>query len=65
MEFSKFGQKFGANSGITSLMDDLGEALSGESEMIMMGGWKSRAYSSSSRCLQSATPRDSSHTKRL
>tara|TARA_R110001592_G_scaffold248308_1_gene510579 strand:- start:47499 stop:48767 length:1269 start_codon:yes stop_codon:yes gene_type:complete len=36
--FSKFGQKFGANSGITSLMDDLGEALSGESEMIMMGG---------------------------
>ena len=38
MSFSKFGQKFGANSGITSLMDDLGEALSGESEMIMMGG---------------------------
>mgnify|MGYP003631855253 CR=1 FL=1 len=38
MAFSKFGQKFGANSGITSLMDDLGEALSGESEMIMMGG---------------------------
>lgn len=38
VEFSKFGQKFGANSGITSLMDDLGEALGGESEMIMMGG---------------------------
>ncbi len=38
MEFSKFGQKFGAKAGITSLMDDLGEALSGESEMIMMGG---------------------------
>lgn len=38
MEFSKFGQKFGANSGITSLMDDLGEALGGESDMIMMGG---------------------------
>ena len=38
MTFSKFGQKFGANSGITSLMDDLGEALGGESEMIMMGG---------------------------
>jgi valine--pyruvate aminotransferase len=38
VEFSKFGKKFGANSGITSLMDDLGEALSGESEMIMMGG---------------------------
>jgi valine--pyruvate aminotransferase len=38
VEFSKFGKKFGANSGITSLMDDLGEALSGESEVIMMGG---------------------------
>lgn len=38
MEFSKFGQKFGAQAGITTLMDDLGEALSGESEMIMMGG---------------------------
>lgn len=38
VEFSKFGQKFGARAGITTLMDDLGEALSGESEMIMMGG---------------------------
>lgn len=38
MEFSKFGQKFGAQAGITTLMDDLGDALSGESEMIMMGG---------------------------
>lgn len=38
MTFSKFGKKFGANAGITSLMDDLGEALSGESSMIMMGG---------------------------
>lgn len=38
MVFSKFGQKFGADSGITSLMDDLGSALSGESSMIMMGG---------------------------
>jgi len=38
MEFSIFGQKFGAQAGITSLMADLGDALSGESEMIMMGG---------------------------
>lgn len=38
MEFSKFGNKFGAEAGITSLMADLGEALSGESTMIMMGG---------------------------
>lgn len=38
MEFSLFGQKFGAQAGITSLMADLGDALSGESEMIMMGG---------------------------
>lgn len=38
MQFSSFGNKLGANSGITSLMDDLGEAMSGESDMIMMGG---------------------------
>lgn len=38
MAFSLFGQKFGAQAGITSLMADLGDALSGESEMIMMGG---------------------------
>lgn len=38
VEFSKFGKKFGANAGITSLMDDLGSALSGESDVIMMGG---------------------------
>jgi valine--pyruvate aminotransferase len=38
VEFSRFGKKFGAEAGITSLMDDLGDALSGQSEMIMMGG---------------------------
>lgn len=35
---SKFNQKFSRESGITSLMDDLGHALSSGSDMIMMGG---------------------------
>ena len=35
---SKFGSKFGGPSGITGLMEDLGNALNSDSEMIMMGG---------------------------
>lgn len=38
MKLSSFGEKFAGKSGITTLMDDLGRALSGDSEMIMMGG---------------------------
>ena len=38
MKLSSFGQKFTTESGILSLMDDLGNALAGEQEMIMMGG---------------------------
>ena len=38
MKFSNFGEKFTSKAGITSLMEDLGEALAGESDMIMMGG---------------------------
>jgi len=38
MKLSSFGQKFTANSGITSLMDDLGNALASGDDMIMMGG---------------------------
>ena len=38
MKFSAFGQKFTADSGITSLMDDLGNALASGDDMIMMGG---------------------------
>lgn len=38
MELSKFGQKFTSEAGIISLMDDLGRALGGQDEMIMMGG---------------------------
>ncbi len=38
MKFSAFGQKFTADAGITSLMDDLGNALASGDDMIMMGG---------------------------
>lgn len=38
MKFSKFGQKFTSGAGIISLMDDLGRALGGDDEIIMMGG---------------------------
>ena len=38
MKLSSFGQKFTANAGITSLMDDLGNALASGDDMIMMGG---------------------------
>ncbi|RRJ84963.1 valine--pyruvate transaminase [Aestuariirhabdus litorea] len=38
MKLSAFGEKFTSNSGILSLMDDLGNALASGEEMIMMGG---------------------------
>lgn len=38
MKLSAFGDKFAGKSGITTLMEDLGHALAGDSEMIMMGG---------------------------
>jgi valine--pyruvate aminotransferase len=38
MKFSDFGEKFTSESGINSLMDDLGHALSNDSGLIMMGG---------------------------
>ena len=38
MKLSTFGTKFTTHSGILSLMDDLGNALATEDEMIMMGG---------------------------
>jgi valine--pyruvate aminotransferase len=38
MKLSAFGQKFTADSGINSLMDDLGNALASNQDMIMMGG---------------------------
>lgn len=38
MKFSGFGEKFTSKAGITSLMEDLGSALAGQSDMIMMGG---------------------------
>lgn len=38
MDLSKFGTKFTSGAGILSLMDDLGRALTGDDDMIMMGG---------------------------
>ncbi len=38
MNFSNFGQKFTNKSGILQLMDDLGQAMSGDSDMLMLGG---------------------------
>ncbi|WP_165854840.1 valine--pyruvate transaminase [Marinobacter sp. JSM 1782161] len=38
MKLSAFGRKFTAEAGITSLMDDLGNALASGDDMIMMGG---------------------------
>ena len=38
MKLSAFGRKFTADAGITSLMDDLGNALASGDDMIMMGG---------------------------
>tara|TARA_B100001245_G_scaffold220675_1_gene191413 strand:- start:435 stop:605 length:171 start_codon:yes stop_codon:yes gene_type:complete len=38
MKLSAFGRKFTADAGITSLMDDLGNAMASGEDMIMMGG---------------------------
>ncbi|PIE75039.1 MAG: valine--pyruvate transaminase [Deltaproteobacteria bacterium] len=38
MELSSFGEKFTSESGILKLMEDLGNALAGGRDMIMMGG---------------------------
>jgi valine--pyruvate aminotransferase len=38
LNFSKFGIKFTRESGILRLMDDLGEALSSDGKMLMLGG---------------------------
>ena len=36
--FSKFGHKMASHSGIVELMDDLGKAMAGHEEMLMLGG---------------------------
>ena len=38
MKLSRFGEKFTSGAGIISLMDDLGRALGGDDDVIMMGG---------------------------
>lgn len=38
MKLSAFGRKFTADAGIASLMDDLGNAMASDDDLIMMGG---------------------------
>jgi len=38
MKFSKFASRFSSQSGIVQLMDDLGNAMSGNSDALMLGG---------------------------
>ena len=38
MKFSKFGQKFTQPTGISQLMDDLGDALKSDQPVNMLGG---------------------------
>jgi len=38
MKFSKFASRFSSDSGIVQLMDDLGSAMSGNSDVLMLGG---------------------------
>ena len=38
MKYSSFAKRFSEDSGIVRLMDDLGEAMAGESRMLMLGG---------------------------
>ena len=38
MEFTRFGEKFTAATGIVQLMDDLGNAVAGGDDIIMLGG---------------------------
>ena len=38
MKLSEFGEKFATDSGIVGLMDDLGNALLENPDMVMMGG---------------------------
>ena len=38
MKFSKFANRFSSQAGIVQLMDDLGSALSGSNDILMLGG---------------------------
>ena len=38
MKFSRFASRFNSESGIVQLMDDLGNAMAGKSDMLMLGG---------------------------
>lgn len=54
MQFSSFGQKFTARSGILQLMDDLGDALEGSREINMLGGGNPAAIPEANAVYQQA-----------
>lgn len=68
MHFSRFGQKLSTHAGIVTLMDDLGEALRVNPDMIFMGGGNPAAIpameSAFNEALQ-ATLREPQETQRL
>lgn len=54
MHFSRFGQKLCSDAGIVTLMDDLGEALRVNPDMIFMGGGNPAAIPEMERAFESA-----------
>ncbi len=52
MKLSRFGEKFTSGAGIISLMDDLGRALGGDEDIIMMGGGNPGAIPSFERLIK-------------
>lgn len=38
MQFSKFASRFTDHSGISQLMEDLGNAMAGDDDVLMLGG---------------------------
>ena len=52
MKLSRFGARITGQSGISDLMDDLGDALANKPEMIMMGGGNPGHIPEVSKCFQ-------------
>lgn len=54
MHLSRFGQKFCSESGIVTLMDDLGDALRSNPDMLFMGGGNPAAIPAMEQAFQAA-----------
>ena len=44
MKFSNFASRFNDSSGIVQLMDDLGNAMNNDSDLLMLGGGNPVSY---------------------